>query len=307
MVSARFEKPFCVAASADVLPAGVKTVDLWFGLKDNSKYLYHYTRSSTLVGLILPWHRLRFAPFSGVNDPREAKEKIFQTYHRLPGSEPFLDKACSDVNAAIQSRSFVGCFVRDPEDALCTGERELQGHDVVEAASYRGLARQRMWAQYGENYHGACLIFDRSRLRHKVRMAARQVRARFFEGPVSYEFHQFTVPAHRAFTVDVDRYCHDALRYVNTHIPTFHHELFYKKDPEWAQEYEFRFVVFARQALSEVYVDITRCIVGILLGDRFPVCCREYVYEYARANGVSTAVMDWHNGYPQPKPILRRP
>jgi hypothetical protein len=254
------------------------------------------------VGLILPWRRLRFAPFSGVNDPREAKEKLFQTYHRLPESERFLDQACSDVNAAIQTRSFVGCFVRDPVDALCTRERELQGHDVIQAASYRGLARQRMWAQYGENYHGACLIFDRSRLRYKARMAARQVRARCFEGPVSYEFHRSTVPAHPAFTIDVDHYRQDARRFPNKHIVALHHELFYKKDPEWAQEYEFRFVIFTRERLDEVFVDITGCIVGLLLGDRFPHCCRGYVDEYAQANGIATAIMDWHNGYPQPKP-----
>jgi hypothetical protein len=42
--------------------------------EDAGRYLFHYTTIEAFLGHILPTRRLRFSPFSEVNDPRESQD-----------------------------------------------------------------------------------------------------------------------------------------------------------------------------------------------------------------------------------------
>ena len=64
--------------------------DVWYGLQDHNRYVYHYTSSSTLADKILPTGKLRFSRFENVNDPRESKEwtlpiRLTQTPIKIAG------------------------------------------------------------------------------------------------------------------------------------------------------------------------------------------------------------------------------
>jgi hypothetical protein len=54
----------------------------------------------------------------------------------------------------------------DDESAVGRGVNNIWG---------RGFSRPRMWQQYGDNYRGVCMIFDRAALQRALRHLYRQV------------------------------------------------------------------------------------------------------------------------------------
>ena len=73
----------------------------WYGLVDQDKYLYHYTRAQTLVDHILPSNCLRFSRFENVNDPQESKDWTFN-YLNVGDADCDLDGISGALNALLK-------------------------------------------------------------------------------------------------------------------------------------------------------------------------------------------------------------
>jgi hypothetical protein len=64
----------------------------------------------------------------------------------------------------------------DDESAVGRGVNNIWG---------RGFSRPRMWQQYGDNYRGVCMIFDRAALQRAIE-ASVPSGSRLSMGPVNY-------------------------------------------------------------------------------------------------------------------------
>jgi hypothetical protein len=278
--------------------------DVWYMLQDHERYVYHYTRSQTLTKHILATGRLRFSRFQYVNDPRESKDWLFNyysTHGSLPSETRSIDGA---LNIRLKHSWRIGCFTFDPYEAVATKTREDQGHDILAAAYERGHSLPRMWAQYGENFVGGCLVFSRAQLDLDVRHAAEESGAAVYAGRVEYRNDRVVPDLRRPdpLTISVDevnRLGFEAA--VDAHISMHWKALFFGKARDWAQEREFRWLV-SGNGDEDFFVDIRKSLVGIALGDRFPNTLKASVGTYAESNPVTVAVMNWQNGVPQPHP-----
>jgi hypothetical protein len=160
--------------------------DIWYMLQDCERYVYHYTRASTLVDSILPSGQMRFSRFQYVNDPRESKDWLFN-YRSVRADLNFaVGPIETKLNQLLKHSWRVGCFASDPYEALVTREREDRGEDILGALYERGHSRPRMWAQYGDDYSGACLIFEKATLDADIRSFCKGVGSTVHAGKVVY-------------------------------------------------------------------------------------------------------------------------
>jgi hypothetical protein len=274
--------------------------DIWYLLQDHERYVYHYTKAGTLLDSLLPTGEFRFSRLENVNDPRESKAWLFNYYSAARLPEFDADAVGAKLNDLLKHSWRMGCFVADPYEAVITKAREDRGEDIHAAPYERGHSRPRMWAQYGENYEGACLVFDRIKLDADIRAACGDTvcagRVEYRNPPIPNVF----PPS--ALTVSMDEIA--GLGFsgaMDRHVTQHWKNLFFVKTRDWEQEREYRWVV--RGGLHDEFrVDIRNSLVGILLGDRFPPGGKAAVGRFAESNGVSIATMNWQNGLPQPSP-----
>ena len=281
--------------------------DVWYALKNQDRYVYHYTRAATLINHILPSRRLRFSRFQTVNDPRESRDWLFAVYSLEPGDYDFEDLQ-RRLNASLKHSWRLGCFVSDPYEAVINKQREDKGEDILGAMYERGHSRPRMWAQYAEDFAGACLVFDRGKLDEGITACADAVGAVVYKGPVEYRNPRIAPDLTRLSARYVSR--HEIVQLgldvaMERHISRHWKELFFLKARDWEQEREYRWLVSGKEN-EDFFVDICDSLAGIALGDRFPDCLKPKVARQIESWEVKVAIMGWRNGVPQPDPTLPR-
>ena len=278
--------------------------DIWYMLQDCERYVYHYTRALTLAESILRSGQIRFSRFQYVNDPRESKDWLFN-YHSARADLNFaVEPIQAKLNQLLKHSWRIGCFVSDPYEALVTRAREDRGEDILGAAYERGHSHPRMWTQYGENYKGACLVFDKGKLDGDIRSLCKSVGSTVHAGAVVYRNPRIVADIRQqdALTISIDEI--DRLGFgdaVEAHIARHWKDLFFVKARDWEQEREFRWLVRG-DGDEDFYIGIRNSLVGIALGDCFPNPLKVAVGQFSESNQVSVAVMNWQNGVPQPQP-----
>lgn len=281
---------------------------MWYMLPDENNWLYHYTKAETLTEHILPSGKLMFSTFENLNDPRESKDFRFKygTWASSFSDHADLEVQTTFLNESIKRRWRIGCFVSDPDCAVATAKffDEGRGGEIPQAAFNRGHSRPRMWAQYGDGYKGACLVFDKSALRDCVAAAAENISQPLYEGLITYE-NPRAVPdinVYDELTIQYDLLKRVGVKkYLDSHVEKFWRNLFFRKAIDWSQEHEYRFAVRGNRN-APLFVDIAPALKGILIGDRFPTVLKSKLADYLRRNThVDLAETDWLNGFPQPK------
>lgn len=260
-----------------------------FNSIDINKYVYHYTRAETAILSILPSGRLRFSPFSDVNDPRESRDWQICLGGDASDHPELIFVLNNEVNAAAKHNARLLCMSRDQE---CTGPQST-------SEFYRGFGRPRMWAQYGDNHKGICLVFDRDRLDSKIReqLGASGIT---ISGPVLYsnyarrEFDALLVHVKQLKGIDIRKFAND---HVQRHIEAF----FLQKSMDWSQEAEVRWVRFGGKPGVE-HVAFGDSLVAIIRGTSHRNTSQSAAL--LRETGVRIYQMAWTNGFPAALEIM---
>ena len=273
--------------------------DIWYMLGDHERYVYHYTKAQTLVQHILPESRLRLSRFEEVNDPAELKDWSF-SIARAEHLNREDDKFVQDIfNKKLKRDWHVGCFASDIAAGVVTPD--LRGTEAIQTMYERGHSLPRMWAQYGDQHRGVCLVLSRASLDRAIAAGVDKDGA-VYSGLVTYK-NSLPVPQlHRPGPRIIDALEVAQLgpeESARRHLDRFHRELLFTKTRDWEGEREFRWCIL-RGRPDRVFVDIRGSLLGIALGDQFPDELELQIGNYCEANNVSVAFMKWQNGFPQP-------
>ncbi len=275
---------------------------VWYGLTDENKLVYHYTKAATLLDYILPKTRLLLSRFQNVNDPRESKDWVFGIQSTNWDLDFDIDTVRLAFNRYLKHEWHVGCFVSDVPEALTTRAREAAGGDMLAALYERGHSRPRMWAQYGDGYKGACLVFSKSELDAAIRTAAggtamvHAAHVTYRNPPVGLSLRE-----PNALMIDFDEVLKSGIEQAaRLHAKRYFCDILFLKSRDWESEREFRWAV-TETAKGELFVDIKSSLKGIMVGDLCPNLCRRAIGEYALLHDVEVAQMGWRNGVPQPE------
>ena len=229
-----------------------------YGVRDGDEYLYHYTSAETARGFILKNGTLKLGTYTTTNDPKEARDWQFSLWtagSRDLGSYAFAEtsKRFSDL---LKRKAKLACFSTDTNP--------LTG-DPIKDILNRGFAKPRMWAQYGVNHTGVCLVFRKSALLSAVRSGLKTTM--LFAGPVAYRNRLILGKLGPGdFTIDIDLY--ESLgptAYARSHLQVHHHTLFFEKLQDWRDEAEWRIVAFTDADESE-YAPFGDSLVGVMHG-----------------------------------------
>ena len=225
---------------------------------DFDQYLYHYTKWETLLEIAYS-KSMRMRSLAKMNDPRESKDWLLGTsqYGRndLEGIDPA--EVVSEV-ALFKQKVKVLSLSQDID-------REAW-HDRYLGA---GFARPTMWAHYGGNHTGGCIVFDKRRL--VERFTSNQdfgCPTMIIQDAVEYSADGFAGDlSHRGIDANSIR-TQGAEKAVRAHFAK-HSKIWFQKHSEWSAEAEYRFIFpdFLDREWRDI--DVSGCVVGLVLGVDF--------------------------------------
>lgn len=261
-----------------------------YGVKSADQYVYHYTSAETARDLILKDRTLRMGRILDTNDPKETMEWEFNLW--TAGSYDLgkykMDEVSKWLSSALKANVRVACF--------CQDRAPLKGDHVGEILQ-RGFAKSRMWAQYGKNHSGVCLVFDRSKLLESVKTHLDGNTC--WVGNVSYRDH-FVVRSlsQNEFMIDVDELeLVGPERYVANHLIRHHDELFFEKLQDWRDETEWRMMVIGPGS-GAIFLPVEQALVGVMHGASTNQKISEQIMELTDDNTVEHMGLIWKNGNP---------
>ncbi|MGL1089214.1 DUF2971 domain-containing protein [Vibrio vulnificus] len=250
--------------------------------------LFHFTRKDTALEHILFKKSLRFGEFSGTNDPQEYKSKLtgaigcgWENHH-----DQKIEEVISLIDKILREKSkFISFCQNDIVDD------NLQSH---------GVLKSRMWAQYGENHRGICIVVSKTKLIEQLTTAF-ELNYRLNYGEIRYEEPDLSrnIPCLDIDGMELDHFAsYDvAINFVIKYI----NELLFTKQPDYKDEAEFRFVLTPKSlehVSIPIYVDLLQCVHSIILGDAFPQVYKPTISQLAQELKIPVKKLHWeHHAY----------
>lgn len=267
---------------------------IWFDTPASGQYLYHYTTLRSL-GLILKSNQIKFSSLRNTNDPREYKNIPLQGwYNKRPWNE--LDRL-ERAESYLRDNWYLSCFCMD---------EDLYKHTTPtpDRIQFRGFTKPRMWAQYGDNHAGVCMVFDRSEL---CQTFEKNVGKKLRHGSVKYASTppNYWSGENSPYSINLQKLSKlFGIKYLRKHVQLYCDEFFFKKHPDWSTESEYRFVL-EEAPNRNVFVAFNEALCGIAFGEKtkkYP----KYVSKLAaclHSAGLSCCRLEWKGPHPEPKPI----
>ncbi len=229
---------------------------------------------------------MRFSSFLRTNDPRESK--IWRFSYDISGyNKTEIPDVATKIQQEIQERIKVVCFTRDDPTKFINGSCKF---------FYRGYSHPRMWAQYGFNHSGVCLIFNKNILRVSIYHDVNHI-GQIYEGPVRYRDPDGKMKEYSLSCKLIDKLGEED--FIKQYFEKNHKALFFTKLKDWQSELEYRWVLLGKDSSYE-YFSIISALEGIVLGADFPEEYLHYILDICAESSIPVIKLDWHNGYPTP-------
>ncbi|EAT13601.1 DUF2971 domain-containing protein [Bermanella marisrubri] len=262
-------------------------------IKSEKQYFYHYTKAETALDFILKNRNLRLGSYDQTNDPKETKSWKFNfgTNENRDLSKYKMEELSAWLSFELKGKAKLLCFSMD--SAPLTGNHL---NDIFN----RGYCKPRMWAQYGQNHKGVCLVFDRSKLDKLIyeRFSHDQILSSSIEyknrgiAPNLYsaDDQQYMINIDHLENVGPEQYVYD-------HLMAHHKRLFFEKMSDWRDESEWRYVVFSRSS-DDLYLEFQDSLVGIMFGDDTDDQAVSDIMELTKGFGLRYMGLKWKNCSP---------
>lgn len=265
---------------------------LLYGFKDSKQLVYHYTKAETFTKKILPSNSLRLSPYTETNDPKESKAWRFGAMVLDPQLHSLSDWAQKDLDATmnreLKERTNVVCF-------SCDGP--LTG-DHIRDIQFRGWCKPRMWAQYGDDHKGVCLVFDRERLESAFAKAFNGKRPMAI-GRVEYRdrtiVSRLDDPTYAVVIDELTRLGWED--FVRFHLRHSYKRLFFEKSVDWSTEAEYRCVVWGGDGKA-VNVDFGDSLRGVMFGASATDETIDTIYDAVHGLDIFTQQLEWQGCAP---------
>jgi hypothetical protein len=253
--------------------------------------IFHYTRASVALEKILFDGRFRLSLLKDTNDPSEYKFRLLDMigWSLPPEAEGLHKEAHPIIDRIIRKESRIMSFCSNaaPEIILDTGE-------TIEDTTVNriGWNKSRMWAQYGENHRGICLVFSKKAIGTEFA----NIRERLIAKNIQYK----TKPgiSRPAYTLNGNQLVEDGVEdYSYNHVIQHAKTLFFMKHIDYRDESEYRVVVFDPDHKYE-YININESIRGVIAGDRTHKVYFPLIRKLADQCGVECRRAYWERGTP---------
>lgn len=255
--------------------------------------IFHYTRASVALEKILFNGKFRLSLLKDTNDPREYKVKFLgmSGWSLPPTAVELYNEAHPVFDRIIRTESRVMCFCSNtiPTIILDNGEtiKDNVGNTI-------GWSRSRMWAQYGENHRGICLVFSKKAIEAELADIKEIVIAENIQYTrrVGISSDARTLNGNQLVEDGVEGYCYN-------HIKNHSGTLLFTKNIDYRDESEYRVVLFDRNHNHE-FININKSIKGIIAGDRTPDVYFPLILQLSERYGIECRRAYWERGLGRP-------
>lgn len=231
----------------------------------NKEYLYHFTSAKKAFNYILKTMKLRYSKIPTLNDPFEVKRfrfDVWQPFSQKIGYD-FLSKR-KKIKDYYDMNANIICFSTDVKN----NKLERKGFHLFQ-----------MWAHYADNHKGVCLVFDKETLLKELNTISPD-KYLIFKGIVQYKDFIKEPPT---FYETAKNRNFDNKNYLLKHLNTRKIDLFFTKDKQWSDEYEYRIVLFYKKErkknIKNEYININKSLENIILGNDFSKNKNDYYNE----------------------------
>ena len=271
-------------------------------LEVESRLAFHYTSADT-AEKILSSGELWLAPFTSTNDPRENAQWHVDFTWPVDGGRPperllnLSGEVCARVDETLDRHfrqgAVLSCFCLD---------RQPYEDSAAGTFFHRGWARARMWEQYGEKHHGACLVFDHHEFLELVDTHRpveegsffSHLEVRYIDAPL-----KIPVPLEAAIADDLI----GKLNELQVRDGIAEH-VYFTKNRDWESESEYRIVCVRWDPPSEelgmpVPISFGRSLKAIVLGQDFEMAASTGLSRFLDQHpDVGLWQCVWQNGHP---------
>jgi hypothetical protein len=258
--------------------------------------LFHYTKSSIALEKILYEKKLKFYLFKNSNDPREYGTTLISTVGSdltQAGNISALELV-TRINR-MKSKCRVMCFCSNKKPTIILRDtRETED----EYSFSLGWNKPRMWAQYGENHFGMCLVFSIKKIKEEFEKRQNQYlifKSDFVKYAQKYRHDLRAFDGNRLKNENVEDY-------LNTYLLENCEEFFFRKQADFRDESEYRVVVLDRDEKLE-YIDIKPIICGVIVGNRASRVYYSLINELCQKLQIEPKRIHWESGKPMLIPI----
>jgi hypothetical protein len=204
------------------------------------KLIGHYTKMEKVLEHILPDNRLLINNFKDSNDPWEYRENCYTIFD--------ISKIWPDP---------IDQYIIEPQMQAEFFNRVRSISFTQDTSLVRSFDHPGMWAHYGQNHKGICLVFDLNEFKKLFKTQFKR-NAKF--GSLKYgKLESKTIRLENDITLEKV-------------FKEYAKELFYKKLRDWKNEEEYRFTTFNSSENCNVNTylkDINNALVAIILGAHF--------------------------------------
>jgi hypothetical protein len=263
---------------------------------DPGYYVAHYTSCETALDCILKNRSIKIGPLIKTNDPRETKMWNFGIGSSYSDQ---INPTSKEIEELAGHNVDFNRILRNGYKALCVSQDKENAFKLDFSA--RSYCKPRMWAQYGGNHHGVCLLFDKqilhNTLEHKFGKGI------LYSGSVTYgDFDDVRTKGWDeymdAFLLSGDDILKNGLEIaLQRHSEKYHDVFFFHKNKDWENESEYRWIIHGHNNDPE-FIPIEDILSAIVLGVDFPMEHLKQVHEYCKEWEVFLSRIIWHNGKP---------
>ncbi|TEW43610.1 DUF2971 domain-containing protein [Psychromonas algicola] len=260
-------------------------------LKDESKYLYHYTTVDKAVDFILKDKTLMFNSLRNTNDPKESKNWKFD-FHIGDGASPSHAesmKLWETISEEIKLKCKILCFSKD---------KSCLGDDFFNDIYLRGFAKSRMWAQYGDDHKGVCLIFSKKKIEALLTAQFGSISdlyatdIKYKNRPLKGDICKSPYTLHYSLLKELG-----VPEYVKRHIYTHNNELIFEKSLDWRDEEEYRYMMLINN-INNQYLKYENALCGVVFGAGTDDKDQKRIFQMTYKDGTEFEQIKYSNSTP---------
>ena len=241
-------------------------------------YVAHYTTLNIAVKYILETNKIKINSIERVNDPYEHIIDWIDT-------EPSVEELGYNTTS-IDLNKIRNKIKRNIKIFATTTFRKNNTTDI----SNEMYCRPRMWAQYGDNNQGVCLIFNKKELNEEFKYSKK---IGLISGNI--EYYDFIPMINNTIDLEPNKlklFLNDSdLLYKQLNSNEQLKSRFFIKHNDWKSEDEYRWLLFSEDS-NDFYIDFNKSLKAIVFGsnvhDNYKTCLNNYnipKYDLYFANG----------------------
>ncbi len=251
-----------------------------FTSRPKGSLLYHYTSAECALDIIAS-RRLRFGSLGRTNDPLE-----FLNYGVGTSREVLARINRNNQNwYPAKAHKFVVGQVMRLQGMIAKATTKLICLTEEKSRETSSATLPRMWAQYGINHSGCCLVFDRKAM-GKV---CDEKGYRF--GPVVYE-REIKKEIYEIEPADLDENLNIYSEQVEKKLSEKIENILFAKTIDWEGEREVRIVSTAKAD----FFDIRDSLIGVIFGCNTKGSMKESIVGLLTQSKVRLGLVEWENG-----------